>query len=52
LALSSTLETKKRIFNQLKLSYYNDEIDYEQLEAFTDYPSYIAFFEFPALARL
>jgi hypothetical protein len=33
---SATLEAKNRIFAQLRLQYYNDDITYEQLEAYND----------------
>jgi hypothetical protein len=33
---TTTLETKRSIFDQLKRSYYNDDITYEQLEAYTE----------------
>src|SRR5262245_8871284 len=33
---SATLESKNRIFDQLKRQYYNDELTYDQLEAYND----------------
>ena len=33
---TASLETRRTIFDQLKRQYYNDEITYEQLEAYND----------------
>jgi hypothetical protein len=33
---TASLETRRTIFDQLKRSYYNDDITYEQLEAYTE----------------